>query len=84
MATGIPILATRVSAVPEVVVDGETGLLVPPADAAALAAAMVRLAADPALRARLATAGRVRVEKIFGLDRMIDETLAVYREVLSR
>jgi glycosyltransferase involved in cell wall biosynthesis len=83
MATGIPVLATRVSAVPEVVVDGETGLLVPPADVEALAAGMIRLAADPALRVRLAAAGRARVAASFGIDRMIDETLAVYSEVLS-
>jgi glycosyltransferase involved in cell wall biosynthesis len=83
MATGIPVLATRVSAVPEVVIDGETGVLVPPADVEALAAGMIRLAADPPLRGRLAVAGRARVAASFGLDRMIDETLAVYSEVLS-
>lgn len=82
MATGIPILATRVSAVPEVVLDGETGVLVPPADAGALADGFVRLADDPALRARLAAAGRTRVAAVFGLDRMIDETLRVYAEVV--
>jgi glycosyltransferase involved in cell wall biosynthesis len=83
MATGIPVLATRVSAVPEVVVDGETGRLVPPADAEALARGMLELAADPALRLRLADRGKARVREIFGLERMIEETLAVYREVLQ-
>jgi glycosyltransferase involved in cell wall biosynthesis len=81
MAARLPVLATRVSAVPEVVVDGVTGLLVPPADPAPLADAMLALAADPALRARLANAGADRVRTQFGLDRMIDETLAVYRDV---
>lgn len=84
MAAGIPVLATRVSAVPEVVVDGETGLLVPPSDVKALAEGMLRLASDPATRARLGTNGRARVAAAFGLDRMIDETIGVYREVLSR
>ncbi len=84
MATGIPVLATRVSAVPEVVVDGETGVLVPPSDVKALAEGMLRLAGDPATRARLGTNGRARVAAAFGLDRMIDETIGVYREVLSR
>ena len=83
MATGLPVLSTRVSAVPEVVVEGETGLLVPPSDAGALAAAMRAIASDAALRARLGSAGRARVRERFGLDRMVDETLAVYAEVAS-
>jgi glycosyltransferase involved in cell wall biosynthesis len=79
MAAALPVLATRVSAVPEVVVEGETGRLVPPADDQALAKAMLELAADPGLRARLGAAGAARVPRIFGLARMIEETLAVYR-----
>ena len=84
MATELPVLATRVSAVPEVVVDGATGLLVPPSDDAALADGFLALARDPALRRRLGRAGAERVAADFGLDRMFDETLAVYGEVLSR
>ncbi len=83
MATGLPQVGSRVSAVPEVVADGETGLLVPPADDAALAAALAELADDPARRARMADAGRARVRELFAIDRMVDETLAVYREVLE-
>lgn len=83
MATGLPVLATRVSAVPEVVVEGETGVLVPPSDATALAAAMLELAADAARRERLGAAGARRVRATFGLARMIDETIAVYREIVS-
>lgn len=83
MAARVPVLATRVSAVPEVVVDGETGVLVPPAEDAPLAAAMLRLAADPALRARLGAAGEQRVLEHFGLDRMVEQTLSIYREVLE-
>jgi glycosyltransferase involved in cell wall biosynthesis len=78
MAAGRPVLATRVSAVPEVVEDGRTGLLVPPSDAAAWTAAAARLAGDPAARARFGDAGRTVCTARFGLDRMIDETLAVY------
>lgn len=81
MATGIPVLSTRVSAVPEVVDDGRTGLLVPPSDVAALADAMARLGGDPQLRARLGAEGRVQVRKKFGLERMVEETLAVYSEL---
>jgi glycosyltransferase involved in cell wall biosynthesis len=83
MASGIPVLATRVSAVPEVVEDERTGLLVPPGDPPSIAAAMLRLARDPVLCARLGADGRARVRERFALPRMIDATLAVYREVLS-
>ncbi|MFT7677860.1 MAG: glycosyltransferase involved in cell wall biosynthesis [Planctomycetota bacterium] len=81
MAAGLPILSTKVSAIPEVVVDGETGRLVPADDAPALAAGMLELARDPGLRKRWGVAGVQRVAKVFGLDRMVDETLEVYRGV---
>ncbi len=84
MASGLPVLATRVSAVPEVVVDGETGVLVSAGVPEPVGDAMLALAADPARVARLAAAGRARVLERFGLPRMIDETLAVYREVSSK
>ena len=58
-------VATNVSAIPELIADGETGLLVPPEDAAALAAALERLIRDPALRARLGAAGRARIAASF-------------------
>lgn len=83
MATGIPVLATDVSAVPEVVRGEETGLLVPPGQDEPLAAALLRLADDPGLRGRLGAAGRKRVLDHFGLDRMVEETLEVYRDVLG-
>ncbi|MDP6538774.1 MAG: glycosyltransferase family 4 protein [Planctomycetota bacterium] len=81
MACGLPVLSTRVSAIPEVVVEGETGVLVPPGDAPALARELARLAADLDLRRVLGEAGRERVSSRFGLDRMVEETLDVYREV---
>jgi len=83
MAAGLPVLATRVSAVPEVVQDGVTGLLVAPRAPQEVAGGLTRLAQDSELRARLGSAGRARVLADFGLERMIEETLAVYREVLS-
>lgn len=82
MATELPVLSTRVSAIPEVVVDGETGRLVPPGDPGPLAEAMVELAADPALRARLGRGGAERVREHFGLDRMVEHTLEVYERLL--
>ncbi|MFT7670724.1 MAG: glycosyltransferase involved in cell wall biosynthesis [Planctomycetota bacterium] len=81
MATDIPVLATRVSAVPEVVIDGETGVLVPPAEFEPLADAMLELASDPGRRRQLGLAGHGRVTTNFGLDRMVDQTLDIYREL---
>ena len=65
LAQRTPVVATAVGGVPDVVLDGETGLLVAPGDPAALAAALARLAADPALAARLADRGRRHVEERF-------------------
>lgn len=82
MAAGLPVAATGVSAVPEVVVDGETGLLAPFGDVEALGRTFLELARDPARRAALGAAGHRRVLEAFDLDRMVDETLAVYAEVV--
>jgi glycosyltransferase involved in cell wall biosynthesis len=65
MAAGVPVVSTRLSGIPELVRDGEGGLLVPERDPEALAAAMARLAADPALAARLAAGARRVVERDF-------------------
>ena len=65
LAVGTACVSTSVTGIPEVVRDGETGLLVPPGDPAALAASIARLLDDPALRARLAGAGRHLVESAF-------------------
>ncbi len=67
LASAVPVIATAVSGVPELVEDGVTGRLVPPGDAAALADALVDLQSDPALAARLAEAGRARVLASFDL-----------------
>lgn len=64
-ACGLPVVAARASSLPEIVVDGETGLLVPPGDAPALAAAIARLLDDPELARRLGAAGRVRIRARF-------------------
>jgi glycosyltransferase involved in cell wall biosynthesis len=83
MAVGLPIVATRVSAVPEVVEDGVSGWLVPPGDVEALAAALRAALADPRARAERGRAGHARLLERFGLPRMIDEVLTVYDGVLS-
>jgi glycosyltransferase involved in cell wall biosynthesis len=65
LASGLPVVASRLAGIPELVEDGRTGLLVEPRDAAGLAAALRRLSDDPALRAQLAAAGRAKVELEF-------------------
>jgi glycosyltransferase involved in cell wall biosynthesis len=65
-------LATRVAAIPELIVDGETGLLVEPRDRLAMTARLERLITDPALRRRLGAAGRARVHEVFSHEACID------------
>ena len=78
-----PIVAADVPGSREVACHGESALLVPPRDAAALAAAILRLAGDPALRARLGAGGRALVEREFSEDRIAAETLALWRRLLD-
>jgi glycosyltransferase involved in cell wall biosynthesis len=77
-AAARPVVASRVGGLVEAVADGETGLLVPPGDPAALAAAVARLAADAGLRGRLGAAGRARVVARYGVAKMAEGTLACY------
>lgn len=83
MAAGLPVVATAVGGVPEVVVDGETGLLVPVDDAQALAAALARLLADRALRLQMGAAGRRRAELRFDLPRFRRNHLDLYQRLLA-
>ncbi len=72
LAAGNAVVTTRFGSVEELIEDGVSGLLVPPRDAPALAAAILRLAEDPALRRRLAAAGRAIVAREYDLDRAVD------------
>lgn len=81
-AAGRPVVATDVASLPEIVDNETTGLLVPPGDVHALAAALVRCARDPELRTRMGAAGRLRARERFSVDRMVDRTVAVYEEAL--
>jgi glycosyltransferase involved in cell wall biosynthesis len=81
MALGRPVVATPVGGTPELVADGETGLLVPPRDVEALAAALKRVLDDEGLRRRLGEAGRRRVAERFSADAMTRGVFAVYDEV---
>lgn len=83
MAVHVPIIASRVSAIPEVVVDGETGLLVAPRDVDGLAAALHRLLSDAALRRDMGAAGAARLTSQFSAAQMIDATLTLYRSLLE-
>ena len=84
MALSKPLIGTCVGGTPEMIVDGETGLLVPPKDAAALAAAVAQLAGDAFGRRRMGEAGRARVERLFSLSVMTDKIEDLYRrEYLS-
>ena len=83
-AMGVPTVATDVRGCRQVVEHGVTGLLVPPRDPAAIAAAILRLAEDASLRATMASAARDRARRLFDQQRCIDTTLAVYERLLER
>jgi glycosyltransferase involved in cell wall biosynthesis len=82
MAMKLAIVGTHAGGIPEAVVDGRTGLLVPPAHARELAAAIIQLLKDPARRARMGTAGHARVTEHFGVARMLEGTVAAYERAL--
>jgi glycosyltransferase involved in cell wall biosynthesis len=83
MNMGKPVVATNVSALPELVEDKVTGFLVPRRDAAALADALLKLAANPSLRQQLGASGQQRCRSFFSVDRMVQETRSLYAEVLA-
>ncbi len=81
MAAGLPVIATRVPGLSEVVAHGRTGLLLPPGDATALAEAIVELIEDPTLCARLGRAGRKRAGELFSLERFLSEHAELYDDL---
>lgn len=82
-AVGTPVVATAVGGIPEIVRDGVTGRLAPPADAAALAAAILDMLADPAAARAMARAGQALVREGYTIDAMMQRTTAVYRALLA-
>jgi glycosyltransferase involved in cell wall biosynthesis len=84
MLAGLPIVATRVSAIPEIVVDGETGLLSAAGDGDGIEAHLRQLLGDEALRHRLGEAGQERAHREFSVATMADRTIDVYRRALER
>ena len=83
MALGIPVIASAAGGNPELVLDGDSGLLVPPRDPAAMAAAVRRLLTDATLAARLARGGRERVEKNFSSEVRLDRIEALYSRLIA-
>jgi colanic acid/amylovoran biosynthesis glycosyltransferase len=83
MACGLPAVSTRIVGIPDLVLDGETGLLVEPRDPKALADALERLLADPALAERLAAAGRRRVIEVFDIETSLEPLVRLFREHLD-
>jgi L-malate glycosyltransferase len=81
MACGKPVVGTTAGGIPEVVSDGETGLLVPPRDPEAMAAAITRLLSDRSLRERMGAAGLARVRELFSAETMLKNTLDVYQRL---
>jgi len=84
MASGLPVVATDVGGNSELVVDGETGWLVPPQDPVALAGAMARLADDASMRQRMAAAARARAVSEFSLEAMVSAYQGMYDNMLAR
>jgi len=84
MASGAPTVATAVGGTPEAIVDGVTGLLVPPAESAAIADAVVHLLTDASLAQQLGRAGRGHIADHFSVRRMVRSTEDLYTELLER
>jgi glycosyltransferase involved in cell wall biosynthesis len=84
MASGLPVVATEVSGTSQMVIDGESGLLVPPGDEEALAEAMHRLLSDPALASEIARSGRERIAASYGAKAQAEQLAALFRQRSGR
>lgn len=82
MAVGKPVIGTNSGGIPEIIVEGETGLLVPPNDAPALAAAMEKILSDPPSAQKMAAAGMQRARDLFDANRVAEQVQEVYRQLL--
>jgi len=83
-AAGVPVIATKVGGVVDIIEDGKTGILVAPQEPLSMADAIIKIYKDPALAKALAAAARVKVDEEFGLDKMFERTIAIYDEALRR
>jgi len=83
MAMEKPMIASAIGGPLEVVVEGETGLLVPPSDSRALACAMLRLMRSPEMARTMGRKGRHRVQEVFSVDKHVEQTEQIYKEILN-
>jgi glycosyltransferase involved in cell wall biosynthesis len=83
MATGKPVVASRIGGIPEMVRDGETGVLVPPGDVDSLRAALTKLAKNRGARTEMGRAGRELAEREYSLDRHAERICSIYEEALA-
>jgi glycosyltransferase involved in cell wall biosynthesis len=81
MAAGLPVVATAAGGVPELVVDGETGVLAEPGSSAQLASGLRAVLSSPELARALGSQGRERARRLFSRERMVRETCALYEEI---
>ena len=82
MASGLPVIATRVGGIPEAVIEGETGFLVEPASVSGLEQALVRMLNDRNLMRAMGTKGKQRAFLEFKVERMVDDTCELYSTLL--
>ena len=83
MASGLPVIATRVGGNVELVDDGRTGMLIPPGEVDALAQAMLRYVGSPSLTLQEGSAARIRAERVYSLDEMVAQYAALYERLLA-
>jgi len=83
LAARKPVVASQAGGIPEIIENGETGLLVPPGDAAALAGGLIRALREPELAARMAEQGRQKVQELFSIDAMVEGNVKVYERLLG-
>ena len=78
-----PVVASNIAGIPEQVLDGKTGILVPPGDPESLADALIRLIESPDMREQMGQAGAARVRQVFSMERMVKDTVALYRNLVK-